>query len=61
MKNKEITLKNKEELLKMFAENKKKIQDIQFKKAVGNAKNTSEIKILKKDVARILTCLNNTK
>lgn len=61
MKYKEITTKNKEGLLKLLAEDKKKIQDIQFKKAVGNAKNTNEISILKKDVARILTCLNNTK
>ena len=61
MKYKEVTPKNKDELLKLLAENKKKIQDIQFKEAVGNTKNTSEIRALKKDNARILTCLNNTK
>jgi ribosomal protein L29 len=61
MKYKEVTQKNKEELLKMLAENKKKIQDIQFREVIGNAKNTSEIKALKRDNAKILTCLNNTK
>jgi ribosomal protein L29 len=61
MKYKEVAQKNKEELSKMLAENKKKIQDAQFKNAVGNIKNTKEIKAFKKDNARILTCLNNTK
>ncbi|BFT94381.1 MAG: hypothetical protein MNSN_04800 [Minisyncoccus archaeiphilus] len=61
MKYKEVIQKNREELIKELAGNKKKIQEIQFKEAVGNSKNIKEIKALKKDNARILTCLNNTK
>lgn len=61
MKYKEVIKKNNEELLKALAENKKKIQDIRFKGAVGNIKNTKEIKDKKKENARILTYLNNIK
>ncbi len=61
MKNKEVIQKNKEELVKLLADNKKRMQDIQFKEAVGNAKNTKEVRALKRDNARILTHLNNTK
>ncbi|OQB09216.1 MAG: 50S ribosomal protein L29 [Parcubacteria group bacterium ADurb.Bin216] len=61
MKYKEVIQKNKEELLKELAGNKKKMQEIKFREAVGNSKNIKEVKALKKDNARILTCLNNTK
>ncbi|MFA5080472.1 MAG: 50S ribosomal protein L29 [Candidatus Paceibacterota bacterium] len=61
MKYKEVTQKNKEELLKILAENKKKMQDVRFKEAVGSVKNVKEIKDRKKENARILTYLNNTK
>ncbi|MDD5639860.1 MAG: 50S ribosomal protein L29 [Candidatus Pacebacteria bacterium] len=61
MKYKEVAQKNKEELLKILAENKKKIQDVRFKEAVGSVKNVKEIKDRKKENARILTYLNNTK
>ncbi|MFA6348297.1 MAG: 50S ribosomal protein L29 [Candidatus Paceibacterota bacterium] len=61
MKYKEVTQKNREELLKILAENKKKMQDVRFKEAVGSVKNTKEIKDRKKENARILTYLNNTK
>jgi len=61
MKYKELAQKSKEELVKLLAENKKKIQDVRFKEAVGSVKNTKEIKDRKKENARILTYLNNTK
>jgi len=61
MKYKELAQKGKEELQKVLAENKKKIQDVRFKEAVGSVKNTKEIKDRKKENARILTYLNNTK
>jgi ribosomal protein L29 len=61
MKYKELAQKSKEELQKVLAENKKKMQDVRFKEAVGSVKNTKEIKDRKKENARILTYLNNTK
>ncbi|MCK9578637.1 50S ribosomal protein L29 [bacterium] len=61
MKYKELAQKSKEELQKILAENKKKIQDVRFKEAVGSVKNTKEIRDKKKENARILTYLNNTK
>lgn len=61
MKYKELAQKSKEELQKILAENKKKIQDVRFKEAVSSVKNTKEIRDKKKENARILTYLNNTK
>lgn len=61
MKYKELAQKSKEELQKVLADNKKKIQDVRFKEAVGSVKNTKEIKDRKKENARILTYFNNTK
>jgi len=61
MKYKELVQKSKDELEKILAENKKKIQDVRFQGAVGSVKNTKEIKDRKKENARILTYLNNTK
>lgn len=61
MKYKELAQKSKEELQKTLAENKKKMQDVRFQEAVGRVKDTKEIRNKKKENARILTYLNNTK
>ena len=61
MKYKELAKKSKDELQKILTDNKKKNQDVRFQGAVGSIKNTKEIRDKKKENARILTYLNNTK
>lgn len=61
MKNKELRLKNEEELKILLGESQKKLRDLRFTLKAGKIKNTKEIKLLKKDIARILTILNELK
>ncbi len=58
MKTKELKDKNEKELRLILEEKKKKIEEARFKVAGGGIKNVKEIKENKKDVARILTILN---
>ncbi len=58
MKNKELALKSREELLKMIDEKRKRIEDVRFKVTSGGIKNVKELREDKKDIARILTILN---
>lgn len=58
-----IDLKNKtkDELEKIFVDLKKELYNIGLLRANGECKNLSRIRKIKKDVARILTFLNQQK
>jgi len=58
MKNKDLSSKNKEELIKLIGEKRSSIKDFYFKSVSGGIKNTKMLREDKKDVARILTILN---
>lgn len=55
-------LKNKPlpELTKQLEEYREKLRTLQFDLAQGKVKNVSEIKKIKKTIARILTIINQT-
>ncbi|MBI4094769.1 MAG: 50S ribosomal protein L29 [Candidatus Liptonbacteria bacterium] len=60
MKRKEIQElkgKSREELLKLLALSREQLQKLQFDVVAGKVKNISTRRILRKDVARILTFL----
>ncbi len=58
MKVKEIREKKDKELVKMLAEKRESLRDIRFKIASSQYKNVKEISFLKKDVAKVLTVMN---
>jgi large subunit ribosomal protein L29 len=59
MKKIELKEKTEKELQLLLEEKKKKVEDARFKISTGGIKNVKEIKENKKDIARILTILNN--
>ena len=61
MKNKEINKLTKDELKNKINSLKKDLFNIRFRKINGQLEDTSKISLLKKDVAKILTKLNNKK
>jgi ribosomal protein L29 len=46
------------ELQKLLKDDREKLQQLQFDLAAGKVKNVREIRRLKKEIARILTLLN---
>ncbi len=58
MKISELREKKIPELEKLLSEKRKKFQDVRFNLASGRVKNTTQMRQLKKDIARILTILN---
>jgi large subunit ribosomal protein L29 len=46
------------ELQKLFQEKREKLERLRFDLAVGKVKNISEIRKTRKDIARILTLIN---
>ncbi|MFB6212448.1 MAG: 50S ribosomal protein L29 [Candidatus Magasanikbacteria bacterium] len=56
-------LRNKsiDELLKKLKDKRKKLSDLQFDLSLGKTKNVSQIRETKKDIARILTLINEKK
>jgi len=58
MKSKELISKNKDELMRLMEEKKKRIEEVRFKTVSGGIKNVKELREDKKDIARILTVLN---
>lgn len=50
-----------EELQKMVLEKKDKIRQLKFDLSLGKIKNFSDIKKIKKDIAQILTLINQKK
>ena len=61
MKTLELRKKDKKELEKTVLELRKKLSDLRFKFSSGKLKNVKEISNSKKEVARILTILRETK
>lgn len=58
MKTKDLKNKKEEELIELLNDSRKKLIDLKFSLAAGKVKNVRTIKNLKKDIARILTILN---
>jgi len=57
METSELRTKSKEELQKLLQDLREKLRQLRFDLAGGKVKNVSEIRHIKKDVARILTLL----
>ncbi len=58
MKTKELREKNKIELMKVLSEKRESVRKIRFDIATKQVKNTREIRKEKRDIARILTIIN---
>lgn len=61
MKMTELRRKSAEELKKLLQENREKIRQLRFDLAAGKIKNVKAIRQTKKEIARILTLLNQIK
>ena len=61
MKAIELRKKDKKELEKNVQELRKKLSDLRFKFSSGKLKNVKEINSSKREIARILTLLKETK
>jgi len=57
MKAKELRLRPATELKKILLDSREKLRQLKFDLASGKVKNVREIRKIKKDIARILTCL----
>jgi ribosomal protein L29 len=58
---KRLKSKSKEELYKLLIDSSKKLQELKFNLAAGKVKNVRSVRALKKDIAKILTLLNEMK
>ncbi len=58
MKIKELREKSQTELEKILQDNREKLRQLRFDLVSGKVKNVREIRKIKKDIARILTLLN---
>lgn len=58
MKTSELKTKSKEDLYKLLLDSSKKLQELKFNLAAGKVKNVRSVRALKKDIARVLTLLN---
>ena len=61
MKNKEINKLSNDELVNKLSQLKKDLLNMRFKKTNGPLEDTSKFSVLKKDVAKILTKMNQKK
>ena len=59
MKIGELRQKSKSELQKLLQDNREKLRQLRFDLSSGKVKNVREIRMIKKDIARILTILRN--
>lgn len=59
MKISEIKQKKENVLQKMLAEDREKLRQFKFDLSAGKINNVKKIRAVKKDIARILTVLNN--
>lgn len=59
MSSKDLIKKTNDELLKDLEDARNKIKDMRFKASAGGLKNVKDLKESKKQIARILTILNN--
>lgn len=58
MKNKDIAKKNTKELHTLLTEKKVALRDFRFGVSGSNVRNVKEGKVLRRDIARVLTALN---
>jgi len=58
MKIKDIAKKNTKELHALLTEKKTALRDFRFSVSGSNARNVKEGKMIRKDIARVLTTLN---
>lgn len=58
MKPEELRKKDKKQLKELLEKKKNKLQEVKNNLSSGRVKNTKEARIIKKDIARILTILN---
>lgn len=58
MKTEELKGKSRDELKALVLANKKELFNLRFQKATGELQNTARFREVKKDIARILTVLN---
>ncbi|MGE4554638.1 MAG: 50S ribosomal protein L29 [Candidatus Paceibacterota bacterium] len=61
MKTKELRKKSETELKDLLKQNYKKMEELKLNNALGKLKNPYVIKEIKKEIARILTILNERK
>ena len=59
MKNKEINKLSKDELKNIISSLKKDLFNFRFRKVNGQLEDTAKVSTIKKDVAKLLTKLNN--
>jgi len=59
MKVKELRQKSEKELHKILDESREKLRQLNFDLASGKVKNVREIRKIKRDIARMLTIINN--
>jgi large subunit ribosomal protein L29 len=58
MKTTELRQKSKAELQKLLQDNRERLRQLRFDLAAGKVKNVREIRRTKKEIARILTIIN---
>ncbi len=61
MKKLDLHNKNEEELQELLADKRERRRELNFQLASGKVQDTSEVRKVKKDIARILTQLNQRK
>lgn len=59
MKSVELSKKPKNELQTLLSEKREKLRQLRFNISSGKVKNVREIRMIKKDIARILTLLKS--
>lgn len=59
MKIKELKIKSKNELQALLKSEQEKLRALNFKVAQRQLKNVRELRFVKKDIARLMTLLNN--
>jgi ribosomal protein L29 len=58
---KELRLQGKNELIKQLATLREQVRDLQFKVHSREVKNSHQLRVVKRDIARVLTLLNGEK
>ena len=61
MKAKELRQLSMDKLQEKIFEHRKKFQDLRFKLAAGKLKNINQVSAIKREIARMLTVLNEKK
>lgn len=61
MQIKELKLKETEELKQLLKDVRKGLDDLKFKSNQGQLKNVREMRVVKKDIARVMTALKEKK